>query len=295
MRRERLSLLNALEPLLSNVCGRIRIPFPGACSAVAVAPGRSATGAPILAKNFDYLPLAQPFYAVRASRPTGRLRSLDFTVAPLAGAVDGINEQGLCITYNYAFTVDAGPTTGTISMAISEALERCTTVAEAADWIGSRPRWGGGLLMLADATGDIASLELSATCSRIRRPAAGEGVLFHTNAFHTPDMCSLQVDSRAVFTNKAPVPLRGRRVLESSELRQLRLAQLIDQAGQIGPDELAGILSDHGPDNQPGDYTLCVHGSYWYTTASLQFFPCSRRLRVDYATTCSARYEELEV
>ena len=175
-------LLNALEPLLSSVGGWTTC--PGACSAVAVRGRRSVTAEPMVARNFDYLPLVQPYYVVRESRPQGKLRAFEFTIAPLAGAVDGINEAGLCIAYNYGFTTDgAGVRAAPISMVISEALECCRTVAEAADWISSRPRCGGGLLMLCDASGDIASLELSSTRSYLRRPAPGEDVLFHTNAF----------------------------------------------------------------------------------------------------------------
>ena len=113
-------LFNALEPLLSSVedcitCGH-------GCSAVAIRGGRSANGEPVIARNFDYLSLAQPYQIVRESRPAGGLRSLEFTVAPLAGAVDGLNEAGLAIVYNYAFTLDrpAAPAPS-ISMVISGA------------------------------------------------------------------------------------------------------------------------------------------------------------------------------
>ena len=60
----------------------------------------------MVARNFDYLPLIQPYYLIRESRPQGRLRAFEFTTAPLVGAVDGMNEAGLCITYNYGFTTD---------------------------------------------------------------------------------------------------------------------------------------------------------------------------------------------
>ena len=293
---EALYLLNALEPLLASVRGRTVAPCLGACSAVAVTAERSGIGEPIIARNFDYLPLIQPFYTVRDTRPQGRLRSLDFTVAPLAGAIDGMNEKGLCITYNYAFTTDTpSALTGTLSMVIAETLERCGTVTEAVDWITTRPRWGGGILMLADATGDVASLELSSTRSRLRRPAPGQDVLFHTNAFSCSEMCEIQVPPDAVFNERAPTALRGRRVLESSEVRDRRLTELLDRPGLLDPDELAALMADHGPDGVPGDYTLCVHGSYWYTTACLQFFPRSRRMRVAYSTACRARYEETQL
>jgi predicted choloylglycine hydrolase len=287
-------LFNALEPLLSLVGGCTAC--PGACSAVAVRGRRSATGEPIIARNFDYLPLVQRYYLVRESRPEGKKRAFEFTVAPLAGAVDGMNEDGLCLTYNYAFTTDAASTVSApISMPISEALENCSTVSEAADWIASRPRWGGGLLMLADATGDIASLELSTTRSRLRRPAAGEDVVFHTNAFSSAHMRDVQIPSEATYTARAPTPLRGRRLHQSSELRDKRFRQLLGENEILGADELATLMADHGPSGAPGDFTPCVHGSYWQTTACLQFFPRTRRMRVAYSTACEARYAEVEL
>jgi len=288
-----LYLMNALEPLLSRVRGGTVVPSLGACTAVAVSAARSGIGEPIVAKNFDYLPLVQPFYTMRESRPRDRLRSLDFTVAPLAGAIDGLNEAGLCITNNYAYTTDVAAPSGTISMVITEALERCATVGEAADWIKSRPRWGAGLLMLADAAGDMASLELSSTRASVRRPASGGDLLFHTNKFACPEMREVEVDKSAVFTDRAPKPLRGRRVQLSAETRDARLAELLGRAGPLGPDELATILSDHGPDHTPGDFTLCVHSAYWNTTACLQFLPKSRRVRVDFGNACQARYEDV--
>jgi hypothetical protein len=288
-------LLNAIEALLSAVRGHVIVPPPGACSAVAVRGGRSATGEPIIAKNFDYLPLVQPFYMLRQSRPDSGFRSMEFTVAPLAGTVDGINETGLCICNNYAFTVDTGVPTATISMVIAEALERCSTVAEAADWIAAQPRWGAGLLMLADASGDIASLEISSTRCQVRRPADGEDLLFHTNAFSCPETREVQVPWEAVFTAHAPASLRGTRLHESAEVRDCRLAELLCPTEPLGPDELAAVMADHGPDGVPGDNTLCVHSDYWNTTASMQFFPRRRSMRIDFAAACQARFHELEL
>ena len=141
--------------MLSDVSRCTVVPAFGACSAVAVRGRRSATGEPVIARNFDYLPVVQPLYTLRESRPHSGLRSIDFTIAPFAGAIDGVNEEGLCITYDYAYVTDFnGKGTAPISVIIAEALQRCATVADAAAWISSRPRWGGGLLMLADAGGE---------------------------------------------------------------------------------------------------------------------------------------------
>ena len=146
-----LYLLHALEPMLCDVSRCAIVPAFAACSAVAVRGRRSATREPVIARNFDYLPLVQPLYTLRESRPRSGFRSLDFTIAPSAGTVDGLNEKGLCITYDYAYVSDfSGRGTAPISIAIAEALQRCATVVEAADWMSSRPRWGGGILMLLD-------------------------------------------------------------------------------------------------------------------------------------------------
>lgn len=285
-------LMNAFEAFMSSVKDRCTVPMPGACSALALRGSRTAGGEPVLTRLFDYVKLVQPYYLVRESRPEGRLRSLDFTVAPLAGAVDGLNEKGLAITYNYAYTVDEGRPTGPISLSIAEALEKCSTVAEAARLIASRPRWGGGLLMLADADGDIASLELSSTSSRLRRPAEGEDALWHTNAFATAEMKAVEVGPTAAFDERAPKALRRRRVHESSERRGGRLAELFADGRALTPDEIVRRLADHGPKGEPGDTTVCVHGSFWHTTAVLQYLPRSRRLRASFTTACEARLRE---
>lgn len=289
-----IALFNAMEPLLSAVEGCTAC--PGACSAAAVRGRRSGAGEPIIAKNFDYLEMVQPYQILRESRPRGGYRSLEFTTAPLVGAVDGMNEAGLCITYNYAFAIDvpAGPAPS-ISMVIGEALARFATVPEASAWIASAPRWGAGLLMLADASGDIASLELSNTRSHLRRPGEGEDVLSHTNAYFGAETRAVQPPADSVYTDRAPAALRGERLHESSERRDERFPALLNRHERIGTEELAAIMADHGPDGTPDDRSLCVHGDYWNTTACLQFLPRSRRVRVAFDHACRARYTDFSL
>ena len=291
-----LYLVNALECLLASPRRCTVMPPLAACSAIAVRGSRSATGGALIARNFDYLPLVQPMYSLRESRPTGRFRSLDFTLAPLAGAVDGINESGLCITYDYGFAIDDARGSGPpISSAISAALERTATVSEAARLIMSRPRWGGGLLMLADAEGDIASLELSTTRCELRRPATGEDIIYHTNAYSTAAMQAVQVSADAIFTLRARAPLRDQRPLDSSVHRDARFAELTARRQRFGWDELTAIMSDHGPPDNANSHGLCVHSDYWNTTACMQLEPQRRKFRIDYAPTCRAKFQEFEI
>ena len=149
--------------------------------------------------------------------------------------------------------------------------------------------------MLADESGDIASLELSNTRSKLRRPADGEDLIHHTNCFAEPEMCAIEVPADATFTDRAPTPLRGKQVLKSANCRRERLKQLLAAEPVLGPDQFQRILGDHGLTGQPSDDSLCMHSGYWNTTASLQWFPQRRSLRVSYSSTCQANYVELQL
>lgn len=288
-----LCLLNALEALVASLEGRMVRPIPGACSAVAVRGTRSRPGEPMIAQNFDYVPLVQPFYAVRESRPRGGFRSLDFIVAPLAGTVDGLNEKGLCITYNYGFVIGSAAPAPLISMAIADALAACSTVPEAVERIRARPRWGAGILMRADATGNLAALELTASRAEVREPAPGEDLLSHTNVYACPGTDAVQVSADATFAGRVPSGLAGKPDLEPHATRAGRIASLLASCGPLDPDGLARLMADHGPAGHPDTGSPCVHGDYWYTTACLQLFPTRRLMRVSFSTACQARYTEL--
>jgi hypothetical protein len=283
---------SAFEPILASKTGESVVP---GCSSLAVRGSKSATGETVITRNFDYVPIIKPVLIVREDRPAGKYRSLQFTAATNCGAFDGINEHGLCITYNYGFVTDDAAPTGPISMLIVEALANCRTVAEAAKLIASRPRWGGAMLMLADAQGDMAALELSSTKSCLRRPAAGQDVLFHTNKFNTAEMEAVQVDEHAVFNEKAHESLSGHRVHESAELRFARLTELLSGPRPLTPDELIKVMGDHGKDNQPSQTTVCVHGPYQRTIASIQLLPKQRKMRVSFTTACEGKHWEVSL
>ncbi len=288
-----LCLMNAVEAFLGSVEGKTVAAPTGACSSLAVRGAYSRTGEPMIARNFDYPPLLQPFYMLRESRPRGGFRSLDFAVAPQAGTVDGVNEKGLAMTLDYAFVIDPGAPNPLVTMLIAEALAACATVTEAVHRITARPRWGAGLLMLADATGDVASVELSNTRSGVRRPAPGTDWLLVTNVCQCPETSAVQVPESAAYSEKAPGPLRGASVLQPHAVRARRIEELVRKQTSLGPDELAVIMADHGPSGAPDGTSPCVHTQYFNTTASLQWFPARRSVRVAYTWPCQAQYVEI--
>ncbi len=54
-------------------------------------------------------------------------------------------------------------------------------------------------------------------------------------------------------------------------------------------------MADHGRDGTPSNESICMHSEYWSTTATLQFFPRSRRIRVAFDSACRAQFTDLEV
>ncbi len=290
-----LCLMNAMEAFIGSVQGRTVNPPTGACTSLAVRGACSATGEPVIARNFDYPLLFQPFYVLRESRPRGGFRSLDFAVAPQAGTVDGVNEKGLAITLDYAFVTDSGAPNPLVTMLIADALASCATVTEAARRLTASPRWGAGLLMLADAAGDLAAVELSNTRSGVRRPVPDTDWLLNTNVCHCPETRAVQVPETAVYSEKTPVPLRGGSVLQPHAVRAQRIEDLLRKQATAGPEELAAIMADHGPSGVPDGASPCVHTGYFNTTASLQWFPGRRSARVAYSWACQAQYVEISL
>ncbi len=287
-----LCLMNAMEALLSSLQGRTIAP-PAGCSALGIRATRSSMREPVIAKNFDYIPLLVPFYTIRDSRPDRGFRSLQFTVAAMPGAVDGLNEKGLCITLNYAFVIDPPRPAPLITMIIAEALAHCKTVSGAVEWISQRPRWGAGILLLADAAGGLACLELSNTRACARHAPPLEDWLTCTNVCLCPELREVQVPETELFSERVPAPLRGKPVLAWHARRACRIEELVRAKLKISPDDLAAIMSDHGGAGIPDGTTPCVHTDYWRTTAALQWYPARRRVRVSYTNACAANYVEL--
>lgn len=262
----------------------------GACTAVAVSGERSALGEPMVIKNSDYPEFFQPYYVTRCNKPSDTNYTLDVTVAPLAGCHDGINEHGLCICYNFGHGTDMANTNVPISLLVQEALENCSSTREAIDLLCAGKRSGGAILLVADASGDMVTMELSSNFCGVREPE--EGILINTNHYKCRDMTSYDIPRNAYYTNKNVKALRGVRVHESSELRYSRAEQLLSGAEDITIKDLLGVFSDHGESGRGDDNTICRHGPHFSTTCSIIMLPRSRRLLVTYGHPCDSVFTD---
>ena len=262
----------------------------GACTAAAVSAERGALREPMIIKNFDYPEFFQPYYVTRFCQSAETASTLDVTLAPLAGCHDGMNEHGLCISYNYGYGTDLPNVNTPISLLVQQTLENCSNTREAIDFLKSGPRCGGAVILLADALDDLATVELSSNFSGVRY--SREGLLINTNHYKCRDMVSYDIPRNAYYTSKNVRSLRGIRVHESSELRYARAEQLLDNLETVTMKDLLAVFCDHGESGRGDDNTICRHGPYFSTTASIIMLPVSRRLLVTYGHPCNSVFSD---
>lgn len=263
-----------------------------ACTSLGFTPQITSTAEPIVAKNFDYLNELGHCHLMCQAQPAERYRTLGCTMAPLPGMLDGMNEHGLTVTYNLAYTTDGPETYVPLSTALQEMLETCRNTGEAVEFI-TRAKQGGhdALLMIADAGGEVRTVEISPNHSSTRGPTGG--LIINTNQYHTEEMRRYEIPRNAVWHGEVPEGLLGRRVHESSERRLTRAEELLEKRDGIDEDLIVTVLRDHGEDGVPSDLSICSHGQYSSTLRSVIFYPARRTLRVLYGSPCRNEYVEL--
>ncbi len=262
----------------------------GACTALGVAPERFAMNEPAVIKNYDGPVEFQPFYVTQRSRPEEGAENISVSIAGLVGCHDGMNRHGLVLSSNYASGTDLPKVMVPTSILMQETLERCRTTEEAVGFLERSRRGSGALILVADAEGHLASVELSPNFSGVREPE--NGVVINTNQYRSPELKPYDIPRNAYYTNRNVRALRGLRIHESSELRYERVEMLLSELDTVSPRDLVGIFADHGEGGRGSENTLCRHGGYYWTTCSMMFLPASRRMLVTYGNPCNSTYTE---
>jgi hypothetical protein len=75
--------------------------------------------------------------------------------------------------------------------------------------------------------------------------------------------------------------------------RDERFKNLLAKNQPLDIAAIGAIMSDHGSAGDPSSSTICMHSPYWTTTASVQLFPKSRRMRIAFDSACRAQYAEI--
>jgi len=263
-----------------------------ACTSLGFGPQRTATAETIVAKNFDYPNEYEPYHLTCRTNPNERYRTLGCTMAPLPGMLDGMNENGLTVTYNLADTIDKPKHFVPLSIVLQEMLETCKNTEEAVKFLTNAKRGGhDALLMLADAEGNIKTVEISPNHAATREMVDNQ--IINANHYLTTEMQQYEIPHDAVFCGKAiPDDMRGIRVHESSEQRLKRAQELLRNKTKVDEAKIVTILRDHGKDDKPSWLTICRHGKYGSTLRSMIFYPNRKTMKVLYGKPCQSEYVE---
>jgi Acyl-coenzyme A:6-aminopenicillanic acid acyl-transferase len=268
--------VNAFELESANVG------FSLGCTALGLAGHHAADGEPRLVYNHDFPPAFEPFLRIRRSRPDSGLSSLALTYPTLIGAVAGLNEAGLAMSYNQAYATDLERFKPAlfVTMLLQECLERCRSVEQAIELVLATPVTNGAMLTLVDASGDRAAIELSASRKEVRREQPAS-ILYTFNKYRCDAMTPLEVPVGAVTTGIAA----GYDVHRCNLTRQARLLAM-DLAEPLDDTGLFALMADH--DGGMGDEnSICRHDDPMSETIFTAVMnPSSRSMRVLFGKPC---------
>jgi hypothetical protein len=135
-------------------------------SSGARAAGTAGAGGALLAISFE-----GPWIA-RRSRPEGMFASVELARPWLVSAFAGVNEAGLAVVAAPARgrSPDCAAPAGLLAQ---DCLQRFAKLENALDWCSGRPAGHAGALLIADAEGELAGIEIRGAERRVLRPESG--------------------------------------------------------------------------------------------------------------------------
>ena len=209
----------------------------GECTAIAVGPAASATGESLLAQNWDWVGSqrgALILLRVREGSDAGAAPAcLTLTEAGMLAKI-GFNSCGVGVCLNILRSVFDGAHPGVPVHVLLRALLKRTSVRDAVEFSSKLSFGGSSNILMADAGGELASLEFSPKGMRVVRPEGG--TLCHTNHFLHPEATGWQA---AHVANLSTIP----RLDRARQLAASRPKQGIEDVKRLLRDESAGLLS----------------------------------------------------
>ena len=155
---------------------QLREARPGEAALAAAASGELVRTGAVLGRELP------GHWIVRRSRPEGGFRCLELTRPWLAHALLGVNEAGLAAAVSCGAPGPGGEAEQRASTAsarlpaaplATDCLQRFATLGACLEWCSARPGDGPATLLFADASGEIAGIELAPGRRRVLRCAEG--------------------------------------------------------------------------------------------------------------------------
>jgi isopenicillin-N N-acyltransferase-like protein len=218
--------------------------LPEGCTSFAVADPELGA---VVVKNRDYrpehIPIQRAFHHRDPAWGKRQVLCLGSLGSP-GNFSSGINSDGLAVTDTNSRTTDHGVGMHRYFL-LTWLLVHCGSVDEALDRILGMPHVGGGLLILGDAGGTVAAVELGH--KKVGHERRVRGRVGRANHFVTPEMAAANLrtaDSEAQSCH--------------SDRRHPTLQQrLVDAPSPFGLADAARLASYHGEDGGEG---FCRHG-----------------------------------
>ncbi len=153
-----------------------------ACSTVTLPGSASPDGVARFGRNLDFpsFDVADKSTVLLAYRPEGRHAFVSVGWPGLIGVLSGMNEHGLCVANMEVSRSMRLPDAMPYTLLYRTVLERCRTTEEAIALLEKTPRQSANNLMVMDAAGDRAVVEITPQRVRVRRGGA-DRALFSTN------------------------------------------------------------------------------------------------------------------
>ena len=147
------------------------------------------------------LACAAPADAVlRRAHPEGRFPAVELTRPGLTNALAAVNEQGLAAALAGRFG-SRGGCQAPAALLIRDCVERFDRVEAAVDWCMTRPAAPGTTILLADSTGALASVAITATAREILTPTIGGAGASFTHVLHPRGAGLAPLSPRAACTS----------------------------------------------------------------------------------------------
>ena len=160
-----------------------------ACSTITLSAKAAPDGVARFGRNLDFpgFGIADKASVVLIYHPKDRYQFAAVTWPGLIGTLSGMNEHGLTLASMEVDRQMAMPRAMPYILLYRTVLEKCKTVAEAVDLLEKTPRQSANNLMLMDASGDRAVVEITPEKIVVRR-APEDRPLMSTNHHRGQDL-----------------------------------------------------------------------------------------------------------
>ena len=260
------------------------------CTSIAVGKSRSKSKGPLIGYNHDFSGFFREHLLVRRSQSRNCFPSVQLTYPSLPGAIAGINDAGVAVTLNHAYSMEPENHGVPPTLLVQEALDHCRNTDEVRALFKKAVVACGSIVTVVDEKGAMIALELSRGRFGARKPRGDLSLTL--NRYQLSRLKQIEVPQQAKFhPRKFPKPFRHVPIHLHNWERRRRFEELLSANSPLGPKDLKRYLSDHDGSATGGLGTICRHHPTADTIASAIFYPRERRLEAARGFACQAQYQ----